>query len=99
MDWTLAGSVIFTGLTVVFAVLVILMVAVLVMGKLVTLASGKKADAPVQAAPAARQLLQRRLPLFLTKRWLLSPPPLPQPSATTILRFMRSNVSKGGEGK
>ena len=27
MDWTLAGSVIFTGLTVVFAVLVILMVA------------------------------------------------------------------------
>ena len=50
MDWTLAGSVIFTGLTVVFAVLIILMAAIAVMGKIVSAAEGKK---PVTSAPAA----------------------------------------------
>ena len=60
MDWTLAGSVIFTGLTVVFAVLVILMVCIAVLCKFVSSAEGKgKAvpaaapAAPVAAAPAA----------------------------------------------
>jgi sodium pump decarboxylase gamma subunit len=54
MDWTLAGSVIFTGLTVVFTVLIILMAAIAIMGKIVTLTASKKpaAQAPV-AAPAA----------------------------------------------
>ena len=59
MDWTLAGSVIFTGLTVVFAVLVILMVCIAILGKIVSSAQAKEKvasaapAAPVAAAPAA----------------------------------------------
>ena len=51
MDWTLAGSVIFTGLTVVFAVLIILMAAIAIMGKIVSTAERKLPAKP--AAPAA----------------------------------------------
>jgi sodium pump decarboxylase gamma subunit len=53
MDWTLAGSVIFTGIAVVFCVLVILMLSVLVMGKIVTAVSGKKTEAPAVSVPVA----------------------------------------------
>ena len=60
MDWTLAGSVIFTGLSVVFAVLIILMAAIAVMGKIVSSAESKKpaVQAPVSApsAPAASSI-------------------------------------------
>ena len=51
MDWTLAGSVIFTGLTVVFTVLIILMAAIAIMGKIVSTAERKLPAKP--AAPAA----------------------------------------------
>ena len=62
MDWTLAGSVIFTGLTVVFAVLVILMVCIAILGKIVSSAQAKEKvasaapAAPVAAAPAANTI-------------------------------------------
>ena len=58
MDWTLAGSVIFTGLTVVFAVLIILMACIAALGKVASISPNKEkatpASAPVAAAaPAA----------------------------------------------
>ena len=57
MDWTLAGSVIFTGLAVVFSVLIILWAVVALMGKILSSFVGKKAPAaaavPTAPAPAA----------------------------------------------
>jgi sodium pump decarboxylase gamma subunit len=56
MDWTLAGSVIFTGITVVFSVLVILMICIAALGKFGSISPNKEkaapAPAPVAAAPA-----------------------------------------------
>ena len=66
MDWVLIGTVVFTGLTVVFSALIILIVMIYIMGKIFTSIDKKKrgkqkkvSAAPAQAVTAAPSLPQQ----------------------------------------